>query len=285
MLVDWLPQGLKDALGPDIVFWVGYFSNGKHLGWYASVEYTLLAMVFGALCALVFGLIAAAIRNSGPLPLRWLAAGYINIVRGVPDVLFFLFFPIAFEQGLEWLYSLQVCTPETLALNTGQWPPCDAANLSFSKPEYLVLACISLGIVYGAFVANVIAGALRAVPPGQIEAARAYGMNRMQVLRRVHIRQMWVYAMPGLSNVWMSLVKATSLLSLLQIMDFVTWAQRLGASNYSKAAGLVHDDWRWRYYLVLLIFYIAVTYISEKIFDRLNRRVRRGMPLAEQNAT
>ena len=285
MLVDWLPQGLKDALGPDLIFWVGYFSNGKHLGWYASVQYTLLAMVFGALFALIFGLIAAAVRNSGPLPLRWLAAGYINVVRGVPDVLFFLFFPIAFEQGLEWIYSTQVCTPETLALNTGQWPPCDAANLSFSKTEYLALACLSLGIVYGAFVANVIAGALRAVPSGQLEAARAYGMSRTQVLSRVHIRQMWVYAMPGLSNVWMSLVKATSLLSLLQIMDFVTWAQRLGASNYSKAAGLVHDDWRWRYYLVLLVFYIAVTYISEKIFDRLNRRVRRGMPLAEQNLT
>jgi polar amino acid transport system permease protein len=285
MLVDWLPQGLKDVLGPDLVFWVGYFTNGKHLGWYASVQYTLEAMVFGALFALIFGLVAAAVRNSGPAPLRWLASGYINIVRGVPDVLFFLFFPIAFEQAIEWLYSLQVCTPETLALNTGQWPPCDAANLSFSKTEYLVLACISLGIVYGAFVANVIAGALRAVPSGQLEAARAYGMSRMQVLAQIHIRQMWVYAMPGLSNVWMSLVKATSLLSLLQIMDFVTWAQRLGASNYSKAAGLVHDDWRWRYYLVLLIFYIAVTYISEKIFDRLNRRVRRGMPLAEQNAT
>jgi polar amino acid transport system permease protein len=285
MLVDWLPQGLQNLLGPDVVFWIGYLTNGKHLGWYASVQYTLAAMVFGALVALGLGLIAAAVRNSGPLPLRWLAAGYINIVRGVPDVLFFLFFPIAFEQALEWLLSLQVCTPETLSLNTGQWPPCDAANISFDKTQYLILACISLGIVYGAFVANVVAGALRAVPLGQLEAARAYGMTRMQVLRYVHIRQMWVYAMPGLSNVWMSLIKATSLLSLLQIMDFVTWAQRLGASNFSRAAGLVHDDWRWRYYLVLLVFYILVTYVSEKIFDVLNRRVRRGMPLAEQNLT
>ena len=285
MLVDYLPQALKDVLGPDALFWIGYLTNGKHLGWYASVQYTLEAMVFGALVALILGLVAATLRNSGPLPLRWLAAGYINIVRGVPDVLFFLFFPIAFEQGLEWIYSTQVCTPETLALNTGQWPPCDAANLSFSKTEYLILACISLGIVYGAFVANVIAGALRAVPLGQLEAARAYGMTRMQVLSRVHVRQMWVYAMPGLSNVWMSLVKATSLLSLLQIMDFVTWAQRLGASNFSRAAGLVHDDWRWRYYLVLLVFYILVTYVSEKIFNVLNARVRRGMPVAEQNLT
>jgi len=285
VLVDILPQGLKDALGPDVVFWLGYITNGKHLNWYASVQYTLMAMVFGALIALVIGLIAAAARNNGPLPLRWLASGYINVVRGVPDVLFFLFFPLAFEQGLEWLYSFQVCTPETLAANVGKWPPCDAANLSFSTTGYLALASLSLGIVYGAFVASVIVGALNAVPRGQLEAARAYGLSRLQVLGRIHVRQMWVYALPGIANVWMSIVKATSLLSLLQILDFVAWAQRLGASNFSKAAGLVHDDWRWRYYFVLLVFYILVTFVSEKVFGAVGRRLRRGMPLAEQHVT
>jgi polar amino acid transport system permease protein len=285
VLVDILPQGLKDFLGQDLVFWLGYVSNGKHLNWYVSVQYTLAAMVLGAAIALVIGLVAAAARSNGPLPLRWLAAAYINIVRGVPDVLFFLFFPLAFEQAVVWIYSFQACTPETLALNAGRWPPCDAANISFSSFGYLILASVSLGIVYGAFVASVIAGALRAVPAGQLEAARAYGMTRMQVLRRVHIRQMWIYALPGIANVWMSIVKATSLLSLLQILDFVAWAQRLGAANFSRAAGLVHDDWRWRYYFVLLVFYILVTFVSEKIFGAISRRLRRGMPLAEQNAT
>ncbi|MEP7239598.1 MAG: ABC transporter permease subunit [Devosia sp.] len=285
MLVDWLPQGLKDILGPDVIFWLGYITNGKHLNWYASVQYTLAAMLLGGAVALVVGVLAAAARNNGPRPLRWLAAGYINIVRGVPDVLFFLFFPLAFEQGLEWLYSLQVCTADTLALNVGKWPPCPAANLSFNSVAYLVLAGVSLGIVYGAFIASVVAGALQSVPQGQLEAARAYGMSRIEVLRRVHIRQMWVYALPGIANVWMSIVKATALLSLLQIFDFVAWAQRLGASNFSKAAGLVHDDWRWRYYLVLLVFYVLVTFVSEKIFSAIGSRLRRGMPMAEQGLT
>lgn len=283
MLVNFLPQGLKDLLGPDLTFWIGYLTNGRHLIWYASVQYTIEAMVFGAAVALLLGLIAAAIRNSAPPPFNWLAAFYTNIVRGVPDVLFFLFFPIAFEQGLEWVLSKQVCSVADLAANAGHWPPCPAANLSIDTVGYLILASISLGIVYGAFVANVIAGALQAVPKGQIEAARAYGMSRFQVIWKIQIRQMWIYAMPGLSNVWMSLVKATSLLSLLQILDFVAWAKRLGAGNYSTAAGLVHEDWRWRYYLVLLIFYILVTFISEKIFAVINRHVRRGMPLADQN--
>ena len=49
------------------------------------------------------------------------------------------------------------------------------------------------------------------------------------------------------------------------------------AANFSRAAGLVHPDWRWQYYLVLLIFYIIVTFISEKVFAAVTRRVRRGM--------
>lgn len=144
-------------------------------------------------------------------------------------------------------------------------------------PEYLILASVSLGLVYGAFATNVIHGALRAVPRGQLEAARAYGLSASQVLWRIQIRQMWVYALPGLSNVWMLIIKATSLLSLLQIADIVLWADRLGAPNFLPAVGLVHDDWRWRYYLVLFVFYILVTWLSEKGFDFIMRRAGRGI--------
>src|SRR3569623_61975 len=155
-MLDLQPQGLKHLLGPDLTFWGGYFTNGKHLLWYASVQYTLAAMVFGAAVALLFGLVAAAIRNSGPPVLRWIAAGYTNIVRGVPDVLFFLFFPIAFEQGVEWVMSRQVCTVDEVAANAGVWPPCPAANWHITTPEYMVLASVSLGIVNGEIDAKVI---------------------------------------------------------------------------------------------------------------------------------
>ena len=91
---------------------------------------------------------------------------------------------------------------------------------------------------------------------------------------------MWVYALPGLSNVWMLLLKATSFLSLLQIADIVQWAGRLGAANYFPRVGLVHPDWRWKYYLVLFIFYIVMTMLSERFFAALQARASRGMSLA-----
>lgn len=259
-------------------FWASYLTNGRHLNWYMSFQYTVYAALLGGAFALLFGIGGAAMRNSTMPPVRLAGSIYINMVRGIPDVLFFIFFPLAFEQLVELFLAKGVCPPG--AGTPGIWPPCPEANWYLGTTEYLLLASVSLGIVYGAFTANVIYGALRAVPPGQLEAARAFGMSRWQVLLRVHIRQMWVYALPGLSNCWLLLIKATSLLSLLQISDIVRGANLLGSPNFSRSAGVIHGDWRWGYYLALLVFYILVTYLSEKGFAAITRWASRGMPLA-----
>lgn len=277
-MVEFLPQWLRDVLGEGVLFWLGYFTNGKHLAWYASVQYTLAAGAIGAAVALGLGVLSAAGRNSRFGVARLVGKAYTNSLPGIPDVLFFLFFPLAFEQAVEWIRAQAVCSSEQLA--AARWPLCPEANLLFGSTEYLILAGVSLGIVYGAFAGNVISGAMNSVPRGQLEAARAYGMSPLQVLIRVHIRQMWAYALPGLSNIWMLLIKATSLLSLLQISDIVLWADRLGSPNFTRSAGLVHPDWRWGYYLVLLIFYIVLTFLSEKLFAALQRWAGRGMATA-----
>ncbi len=272
-----MPDWLGNIIGQDLLDGLNYITNGKHLMWYASVRFTIIAALLGAGFALIFGLFGAILLNSKFLPLRGIGLFYSNIVRGVPDVLFFLFFPLAFEQLVEWFFALSACSAQELAENIGKWPPCPDAQWFLGTYEYLLLASVSLGIVYGAFSANVIYGAMQAVPKGQLEAARAFGMGPLSVLLRVHIPQMWIYALPGLSNVWMLLLKATSLLSLLQIADIVLWADRLGAPNYLKQVGLVHPDWRWRYYLVLFLFYILVTYLSERFFNYLRKKLGRGM--------
>ena len=245
----------------------------------ASFRYTVIAALLGGALALLFGLGGAALRNSAIGLLRTIGAIYTNMVRGVPDVLFFIFVPLAFEQLVELIIAQGVCPPGDTA---GIWPPCPAANWYLGTFEYLLLASVSLGLVYGAFAANVISGAMKAVPHGQLEAARAFGLSKSQVLWRVHIRQMWIYALPGLSNCWLLLIKATSLLSLLQISDIVRGANLLGAPNFSRSAGLIHGDWRWAYYLALLVFYIMVTWVSEKGFATLTRWASRGMPLPER---
>jgi len=270
---------LSAWLGEDIGASLAYITNGKHLAWYASVRFTLIAAFGSAAFAVFFGLIGAALKQSTFLPFKWLGDLYTTIVRGVPDILFILFFPLAFEQTVEYLLARSRCDADIIAAATG-WPPCEAAQWILSTGDYLLMACVSLGIVYGAFSANVIHGAMQAVPKGQLEAAAAYGFTPKQVFWRFKVRQMWVYALPGLSNVWILLLKATSFLSLLQIADIVQWAGRLGGANYIPRVGLVHPDWRWKYYLVLFVFFILLTMISERFFEALQTRASRGMSLA-----
>jgi polar amino acid transport system permease protein len=278
-MLEFLPDWLTGLLSEDARSSLAYITNGKHLAWYASVRFTLIAAVGGAMVAVLFGLLGAALKQSQFWPFKLIGDFYTTIIRGVPDVLFIIFFPLAFEQTVEYFLARSVCEPEVLAAAT-QWPPCEAAQWFLSTADYLLMACFSLGIVYGAFAANVIYGAMHAVPKGQLEAAAAYGFTPKQVFWRFKVRQMWVYALPGLSNVWMLLLKATSLLSLLQIADIVLWAERLGSANYFSRVGLVHPDWRWKYYLVLFVFFIVMTMLSERVFAALQTRANRGMSLA-----
>ncbi len=103
-------------------FWASYLTNGRHLNWYASLQYTIVAALLGGAFALLFGIGGAAMRNSATPPLRFIGSIYINMVRGVPDVLFFLFFPLAFEQLVELFLAQGVCAP-------GEWPPGGLAAL------------------------------------------------------------------------------------------------------------------------------------------------------------
>ncbi len=279
-MLESLPLWMTSWLSED---WYGifdYITNGKHLSWYASLRFTLIAAVAGAAFAVMFGLMGAAMKQSHFAPFRYIGLFYTTIVRGVPDVLFFLFFPLAFEQTVERFFASARCTPEELATAVN-WPPCAAAQWYLTTTDYLVLACVSLGLVYGAFAANVIHGAMQAVPKGQLESAQAYGFSPRQVFWRFHVRQMWVYALPGLSNVWMLLLKATALLSLLQIADIVQLADRLGAPNYHAIAGMVHPDWRGQYYFVLFVFYIIMAMLSERFFERLQAKAAHGMSMAD----
>jgi polar amino acid transport system permease protein len=90
---------------------------------------------------------------------------------------------------------------------------------------------------------------------------------------------MWVYALPGLSNLWVILIKATPLLFLLGISDIVYWARELGGMK-TEIFDYPHPDWRLWYFLALLIFYLFMTWISEKAFAVLTRRVSRGQATA-----
>jgi polar amino acid transport system permease protein len=253
-----------------------------NLYWSVLTVLTLLAIT--APTALAFGFAGASAARSRIAPLRWIGKTYIAVVRGVPDIAFFLFFVIALDQGIEYLRHKALCGDWDAPIRQGNdFIVCQAAKMPLGNaPQWIheaygfSLAVLTFAIVFGAFAANVLFGAMRAVPRAQLETAEAYGMSPRQVFRRVLVPQMWVYALPGLGNLWMVLIKATPLLFLLGVEDIVYWARELGGSKTPRFTDYPHDDWRVWYFLALLVFYLIFTRISEIAIARLMQRLTRG---------
>ncbi|WP_022706583.1 ABC transporter permease [Paracoccus zeaxanthinifaciens] len=259
-----------------------YLTSGKHMMFYASFGTVLLLLAITAPLALAFGFGGALASRSRIAPLRWFGWLYTSMVRGVPDILFFLFVPIAVDQGLEWLRHKALCDSDAPIRQGNDFVVCAAAKLPLSTdPQWVhevygfALAVMAFAVVFGAFAANVLAGAMRAVPRAQLETAEAYGLTQRQVSRRILIPQMWTYAIPGLSNLWMILIKATPLLFLLGVEDIVYWARELGGAKTS-AFTYPHPDWRLYYFFAILVFYLLMTWGSERIIGRLTRRLSAG---------
>ena len=260
-----------------------YLTTGKHILFYKSFLVVLTLLAVTAPLALGVGFLGAMASRSKFTPLRWVGTLYTSMVRGVPDIIFFLFVPLAMDQGFEWIRHKTLCPDWSEPIRQGNdFLVCSAAKLPLGSAPQLVhefygfaLAVLAFSAVFGAFAANVLAGAMRAVPRAQMETAEAYGMSPRQSFWRIMVPQMWVYALPGLSNLWMVLIKATPLLFLLGVEDIVYWARELGGAKTSHF-DYPHPDWRLWYFLGLLVFYLGFTKLSEIVLSRMTTRLSRG---------
>ena len=261
-----------------------YLSTPKHMAFYWSFGTVLVLLAITAPLALLFGFGGATAARAQLAPVRWFGKAYIAIVRGVPDIAFFLFFVIALDQGFEYLRHQFFCPDWGQPIRQGNdFLVCPAAKLPLSTSPQIwheiygfFLAVLTFAIVFGAFAANVLHGAMRAVPQPQLETAAAYGMRPGQIFWRILVPQMWVYALPGLGNLWMVLIKATPLLVLLGVEDIVYWARELGGTKTARFTDYPHGDWRMWYFGALLLFYLAFTKLSEMALDRVMLRLTRG---------
>ncbi len=261
-----------------------YLTTATHFAMYRSVLVVLALLALAGPLALALGFVGALAIRSANMVVRWIGKTYVAMVRGVPDIIFFLFVPFAIDQAVEYVLHRLRCPDWTEPVRRGNdFVVCAEAKMPLASSAAWVhdiwgftLALIAFALVFGAFAANTLHGAMQAVPRAQIETAEAFGMTPAQAFRRVMLPQMWVYALPGLSNLWMILTKATPLLFLLGIQDLVFWARELGGAKTSLFA-YPHPDWRVWYFLGVLFFYLALTWVSQKVFDRLMDRANRGL--------
>ena len=222
----------------------------KGYGWmlWQGLELTVLVGLCAMAVALVMGMIGAWAKLSPPGVGRGLAATYTTVVRGVPELLLILL-----------VYYGVPTLIQDLATSAGH-------DLIIDLNPF-VAGVITIGLIYGGFATEVFRGAYLAVPRGQIEAARAIGMDRALTFRRVILPQMWRFALPGLGNVWMVLIKATALISVIQLEELMR-----SADIAARATRLP-----FTFFFVASLLYLAITIVSTVIQQRAEAWANRGV--------
>ncbi|MFC3644141.1 ABC transporter permease [Aquibium oceanicum] len=223
-------------------------------GWGGNLLYGLLNSVIIAVGAFGFGLIigvggAYGKLYGGPV-IRDLLEVYTTIVRAIPELVLIL---LLYFAGTDLINR---------ALDAFGYEPIDINGL--------VAGIWVLAFVQGAYSTEVIRGAILAIPQGQIEAARAYGMSPGMLLRRITIPAMLPFAIPGLANLWLIATKDTALLAIVGFNELTQ--QTRTAAGATKAY--------FTFFMAAGVLYLLLSLFSNVIIGRIERWARRGMPAA-----
>ena len=194
---------------------------------------TLEIALAGAVVAVIAALLAALLKLYGPWPLRWLAVCYIELFRGTSALV-----------QLFWMFFVLPHFGITL--------------------EPLTVAIAALGLNIGAYGAEVVRGAILAVPRGQWEATTALNMTRSAALRRIVLPQAFVAMIPPWGNLFIELLKSTALVSLITISDLAFRAQQMNQLTFQTV----------QIFTIVLLIYLAIASV-----------ITAGMRTLERTAT
>ncbi|UGX88042.1 MULTISPECIES: ABC transporter permease [unclassified Phyllobacterium] len=233
-----------DLLSPNPPGWGGNLLRGLA----NSLQIAVGAFGMGLLIG-TFG--AYGKLYGGPL-VRDIAAIYTTIVRAVPELVLILLLYYAgtdmINRILEWLGYQRV----------------DISGL--------VAGIVVLGFVQGAYATEVLRGAIKAIPQGEIEAARAYGMSPTLMMRRITLPAMLPHALPGLANLWLISTKDTALLAVVGFSELTLVTRQ--AAGTTKAYFL--------FFIAAGVLYLAITLFSNLILAKVEQWARRGMPSVKE---
>jgi octopine/nopaline transport system permease protein len=242
-------------------------------GWLDELTFatglTLLVAMAGFAFGLAFGTLATAGKLSGSRLARGAADAYTTIFRGVPDLLVIYLFYFGGSAFVSWV-------ARTFFGATG----------FVGVPPFLT-ATLAIGIVNGAYQAEVLRGAYLAIAKGELEAATAAGMGRWIRLRRIIVPQVLRYALPGLGNVWQLALKEGALVAVvgltvhlpaIDIFNLIALPE-IRFNDLLRQANVAAGSTRqpFVFYMAAAVFYLVLTTLSTWAFSSAERRALRGM--------
>lgn len=214
------------------------------LGGFAN---SLMLAAGGYSIGLAIGVLGAFGKLNGGDLVRELLDNYTTLVRAVPELVLIIVLYYAGTDALNRLLaSLGVAAVDVGGFATG---------------------VLVIGVVQGAYSTEVIRAAILAIPPGQIEAATAYGMSPLRTLGRITLPAMLPFAIPGLANLWLVATKDTALLAVVGFGE-LTLATR-------QAAGATKEY--PLFFTTAGAMYLSLTLVSNLIIRLLERRASRGL--------
>ena len=207
---------------------------------------TLFIAVVSYGLGLMLGLGLALTAVAGSRGLRIAVAAYTTVLRGLPELILILLLYYAFSDVLTWALA---------RIGFGNAP------LNGTQASIIVLA-----LVTSAYTCEVFRAGINAVPRGQIEAGYSLGMSRMTCFWRITFAAMLPNALPGLSNIWLMVVKGTSLVSIVGVTELALAAEQ--SASATKAYFAI--------YFAALLLYLGVALLTLRLFGMLEQRLRRG---------
>jgi len=228
---------------------MGFFDLQGY-GWLlvTGAKLTILVGLCSMAIAILLGLIGAWGKLARSRPANALAGIYTTVVRGVPELVMILLV----------YYGVPTLIQDISALMGAE---------VYIDMNPFIAGVLTIGFIYGAFSTEVFRGAYMAVDKGQVEAAKACGMGKILAFRRVLLPQMWRFALPGLGNVWMVLIKATALISVIQLAELMR-----NADIAARATRLP-----FTFYFLASLVYLTITIASMLAQQRLERWADKGV--------
>ncbi len=202
--------------------------------------------------AVSLGLLGAIAKISKNRLANAIATAYTTLIRGVPDLVLML---LIFFGGQMLMNSFTDMLYDRFEIDI------------FININEFIAGVVTIGFIFGAYMAETFRGAFQSVDNGQIEAGKAYGMSQSQIFRRIMFPQMMRHALPGLGNNWMVLLKTTALVSIIGLADMVRLA--------SEAAKAVHEP--FTFFIPVAAVYLMLTAVSEIVMKRLEIRYSAGV--------
>ncbi len=209
-----------------------------------TIQLALVSLVFG----LVFGLIGATMKLSRFRLLRVLAGIYTALIRGIPELMVILF-----------IYYGGVILLNQFARQLGHEGYIDVSAFG--------AGVAALSLTFGAYATEIFRAAIRAVPNNQLEAARAIGMSPATTFRRILLPQIWRFALPGLGNTFLIILKETALVSVIGLEELMRKTDM--AVGYTKEP--------FTFFLFAALIYLAMTAVVVLVQQGLEKRANRGV--------